>query len=146
MHVIKLLHALHGHYMIYMLLQSGMFHYMLEQLHAYYMILHAFTIDSMQLQALHANPVGPRDFEIPLGFRNHTLGGFSTSFAGLCYQLTALFHAANMLNTHEDLRSRPATWMVSGFVPHVDPEAQGRRKLCKCSQRGTHGTVLRLSV
>ena len=27
-----------------------------------------------------------------------------------------------MLNTHEDLRSRPTTWMVSGFVPHVDPE------------------------
>ena len=52
----------------------------------------------------------------------HTLGGFSTSFAGLCYPLTALIHAANMLNTHEDLRSRPATWMVSGFLPHVDPE------------------------
>ena len=33
----------------------------------------------------------------------HTHGGFSTSFAGLCYPLTALFHAANMLNTHEDL-------------------------------------------
>ena len=32
----------------------------------------------------------------------HTLGGFSTSFAGLWYPLTALFHAANMLNTHED--------------------------------------------
>ena len=27
-----------------------------------------------------------------------------------------------MLNTHEDLRSSPTTWMVSGFVPHVDPE------------------------
>ena len=27
-----------------------------------------------------------------------------------------------MPNTHEDLRSRPATWMVSGIVPHVDPE------------------------
>ena len=52
----------------------------------------------------------------------HTLGGFSTFFAGLCYPLTALIHAANMLNTHEDLPSRPATWMVSGFVPHVDPE------------------------
>ena len=36
--------------------------YMLRQLHAYYMILHAFTIDSMQLQALQANPIGPRDF------------------------------------------------------------------------------------
>ena len=45
--------------MIYRLLQSGMFHYMLGQLLAYYMILHPFTIDSMQLQALHANPVGP---------------------------------------------------------------------------------------
>ena len=50
--------------MIYMLLQSGMFHYMLVQLHAYYMILHALTVDSMQKQALHANPVGPWDFEI----------------------------------------------------------------------------------
>ena len=54
--------------MIYMLLQSGMFHYMLAQLHAYYVILHEFTINSMQLQALHANPVGPRDFEILLAF------------------------------------------------------------------------------
>ena len=53
------------HYMIYTLLQSGKFHYMLGQLHPYYMILHAFTVDSMELQALHANPVGPRDFEIP---------------------------------------------------------------------------------
>ena len=50
--------------MIYMLLQSGMFHYMLEQLHACYMILHAFTVDSMQLQALHANSVGPSYFKI----------------------------------------------------------------------------------
>ena len=51
-------------YMIYMLLQSGMFHYMLGQLHAYYIILQAFTIDFMQLQALHASSVGPTDFEI----------------------------------------------------------------------------------
>ena len=36
--------------MIYMLLQPGMFYYMLGQLHAYYIILHAFTVDSMQLQ------------------------------------------------------------------------------------------------
>ena len=52
--------------MIYMLLQSGMFHYMLGhwQLHAYYMILHAFTVDSMQLQALHASSVGPSYFEM----------------------------------------------------------------------------------
>ena len=27
-----------------------------------------------------------------------------------------------MLNTHEDLRSRPTTWNVRGIVPHVDPE------------------------
>ena len=26
-----------------------------------------------------------------------------------------------MLNTHEDLHSRPSTWMVSGFLPHIDP-------------------------
>ena len=45
--------------MIYMLLQSGMFYYMLEQLHAYYMILHAFTGDSMQIQALHADGTDP---------------------------------------------------------------------------------------
>ena len=53
--------------MIYMLLQSGMFHYMLGQLHAYYMILHAFTVDSMQKQALHANPVGPWDLDAKTG-------------------------------------------------------------------------------
>jgi len=35
--------------------------------------------------------------------------------------LTSLFSAANMLNTHEDLRARPATWMVAGFLPHIDP-------------------------
>ena len=29
--------------------------------------------------------------------------------------------AANTLNTHEDLRSRPGTWMVAGFLPHIDP-------------------------
>ena len=39
-----------------------MFHYMLAPLHAYYMILHAFTVNSMQLQALHANQVGPAYF------------------------------------------------------------------------------------
>ena len=50
--------------MIYMLLQSGMFRYMLGQLHACYMILHAFTVDSMQLQALDANPVEPYHFKI----------------------------------------------------------------------------------
>ena len=50
--------------MIYMLLQSGMFHYILGQLHAYYMSLHAFTSDSMHLQALHANPVEPSYFKI----------------------------------------------------------------------------------
>ena len=27
-----------------------------------------------------------------------------------------------MLNTHEELRSRPTTWMVSGVLPHIDPE------------------------
>ena len=41
-----------------------MFYYMLVQLQAYYMILHAFTVDSMQFQALHANPAGPADFKI----------------------------------------------------------------------------------
>ena len=50
--------------MIYMLLQPGMFYYRLGQLHAYYMILHAYTSDTMQLQALHANPVGPSNFGI----------------------------------------------------------------------------------
>ena len=52
----------------------------------------------------------------------HALGSLSDPFAGLSCPLTALFHAANMLNTHEDLRSRPSTWMVSGFLPHIDPE------------------------
>ena len=51
----------------------------------------------------------------------HALGGFSDSLEGLSCPLTAIFHAANMLNTHEDLRSRPSTWMVSGFLPHIDP-------------------------
>ena len=37
---------------------------MLAQLHAYYIILQAFTVDFMQLQSLHASSVGPRDFEI----------------------------------------------------------------------------------
>ena len=52
----------------------------------------------------------------------HALGSVSHPFAGLSSPLTALFHAGNMLNTHEDLRSRPSTWMVSGFLPHIDPE------------------------
>ena len=44
-----------------------MFHYMLGQLHAYYMILQAFTVDFMHLhclQALHASSVGPFYFKI----------------------------------------------------------------------------------
>ena len=45
--------------MIYKRLQSGIFYYMLEQLHAHYMIFHAFTYDSMQLRALHANCQDP---------------------------------------------------------------------------------------
>jgi hypothetical protein len=28
----------------------------------------------------------------------------------------------NMLNAYKDLRSRQSTWMVAGFVPHMDPE------------------------
>ena len=38
---------------------------MLAPLHAYYMILQAFTVDFMQLHSLHANPVIPWDFKIP---------------------------------------------------------------------------------
>ena len=34
--------------------------------------------------------------------------------------LTLQCFAANMLNTHEDLRDRPGTWMVAGFLPHID--------------------------
>ena len=41
-----------------------MFHYMLAQLHAYYIILQAFTVDFMQLQSLHASSAGPSYFEI----------------------------------------------------------------------------------
>ena len=55
---------------LHMLLQSGMLHYMLRQLHAYYMTLHAFTVDSMQLQALHASSVGPSYF-------NHAVTGIT---------------------------------------------------------------------
>ena len=29
--------------------------------------------------------------------------------------------AANMFNTHETLCCRRTTWMVSGFLPHIDP-------------------------
>ena len=36
--------------------------------------------------------------------------------------VTSLFHAGKLLNTHEELRSRPTTWMVSGVLPHIDPE------------------------
>ena len=58
-----------------------MFHYMLAPLHAYYMILQAFTVDFMQLQSLHANPVGPTDFELqslhanPVGPAYFKIGG-----------------------------------------------------------------------
>jgi hypothetical protein len=43
-------------------------------------------------------------------------------FAGFSCPLTALCHAANILNIHEILRCRPTMWMVSGFLPHIDPE------------------------
>ena len=76
--------------MIYRLLQSGMFHYMLGQLHAYYMILQAFTRDSMQLQALHANPVGPSDFEIWRLLEVAT----SSILSPLSYDMSARSHPA----------------------------------------------------
>jgi hypothetical protein len=41
---------------------------------------------------------------------------------GFSCLLTAQCHAANMLNTHETLCCRPTRWMVSGFLPHIDPE------------------------
>ena len=44
------------------------------------------------------------------------------NLTGLSCLLTTPFNAANMLNTHDDLRSCPATWMVSGCLPHIDPE------------------------
>jgi hypothetical protein len=43
-------------------------------------------------------------------------------FGGFSCPLTAQCHAANVLNMHETLRSRPTTWMVSGYLPHIDPE------------------------
>ena len=55
-----------------MLLQFGMFHYMLAPLYAYYMILQAFTVDFMQLHSLHANPVGPSYFK---GSFRRAMGG-----------------------------------------------------------------------
>ena len=45
-------------------------------------------------------------------------------FAGFSCPLTAPCRhcrAANRFNTHEALRCRPTTWMVSGFLPHIDP-------------------------
>ena len=50
-----------------------MFHYMLGQLHAYYIILQAFTVDFMQLQALHASSVGPWDFELVKSCNKHVM-------------------------------------------------------------------------
>jgi hypothetical protein len=41
---------------------------------------------------------------------------------GFSCLLTAQCHAANMLNTHETLCCRPTRWMVSGVLPHIDPE------------------------
>ena len=47
--------------------------------------------------------------------------------------LTSLFHAANMLNTHEDLRARPSTWMgyemVVKGIKHSDIQVMSCRHL-----------------
>ena len=67
----------------------------------------------------------------------HALGSLSPSFAGLCYPLTLLFHAVNMLNTHEELRSRPTSWMVSGVLPHIDTE------IAKYQDRGGNSACVR---
>ena len=77
----------------------------------------------MHYMKLHASPA--------------TLGGVSHPFAGPTCPLTALFHAANMLNTHEEHRSRPSTWMVSGFLPHIDPE------IAKYQDRGGNSVSVR---
>jgi len=69
----------------------------------FYKKLHEFTWFYMHYTTLHAFCIS------------------SDSLVGLSGALKALFHAVNMLNTHEELRSRPSTWMVSGFLPHIDP-------------------------
>ena len=43
-------------------------------------------------------------------------------FAGFSCPLTAQCHKAKMINMHETLCCRPTTWMVSEFLPHIDPE------------------------
>ncbi len=36
---------------------------------------------------------------------------------------------ANLINVHENIRSRPSTWMVAGFLPVSGPDS-------KCDERG----------
>ena len=74
----------------------------------------------------------------------NALGHSCWSFHILCRHLTALchshitlFHAVNMLNTHEELRSRPTSWMVSGFLPHMDTE------IAKYQDRGGNSACVR---
>ena len=65
---------------------------------------------------------------------------FST-FAGHPAPLTFCFSTANMLNTHEELRSRPGTWMVAGFLPNIDSEIAKYQK-----ERGNSASVCNVEL
>ena len=65
---------------------------------------------------------------------------FST-FAGHPAPLTFCFSTANMLNMHEELRSRPGTWMVAGFLPHIDPAIAKYQK-----ERGNSASVCNVEL
>ena len=83
---------------------------MLGQLHAYYIIFHAFTVDFMQLQALHASSVGPWDFEWP--YTVLPLTSFQSSHDRIRESLDSLgTSAANTPGT--DAQQTPA-WTAGG--------------------------------
>ena len=69
----------------------------------------------MQLHALHAITYNYKQLHV-FGIQQIPFVPFMCRINSM----TVLCFAANMLNTHEDLRSRPGTWMVAGFLPHID--------------------------
>ena len=74
--------------------------------------MHVIACNYKQLHALHA---------ITCNYTFWELDPFLFSpWIGHNNPLTFQYCTANMLNTHEDLRSRPGTWMVAGFYPHID--------------------------
>ena len=109
---------------------------MLAPLHAYYMILQAFTVDFMQIQALHASSVGPSYFEIGL---NLMFVATSSILSPLSYDMSARSHPA--MYSANDLEKLAGPSMRSARP--LPPSESQTRKSFRGSGSAARGTLAR---